>query len=56
MDVMKIKGEIIKLRHKVKYIINSKNRHTKEQLHLFSGKLDPVNNSKAINKINRLQN
>lgn len=56
MDVKEITDDITSQGHKVRNIINAKQRRTKEPLNLFFVDLEPADNNKDIYKIRRILN
>lgn len=56
VDTKDITDELSRLGHRVRNIINAKNRKTKEPLNLFFVDLEPAVNNKEIYKIIMLQN
>jgi hypothetical protein len=56
VNIKELKEEIPQHGHKVRNIINAKQRVTKDPLNLFFVDLEPSENNRDIYKINRLQN
>lgn len=55
-DVKDIKEELLRSGHKVRNIINGRNRITKEPINLFFVDLEPSDNNKEIYKLTNLNN
>jgi len=55
-DITELRQELAELGHKVRNIVNARNRTTRDPLNLFFVDLEPAANNKDIYKVTALQN